>query len=76
MSKYWILAAILLPVIGGILTPFLPFKTRKTIMWHLETIMLMTSAVVWRLLSDGTTEVFHSVHFVEELSISFEIAGM
>lgn len=76
MSKYWILAAILLPIIGGILTPLLPFKNRKTMMWYLEAIMLITSAVVWRLLSDETTEVFHIVHFVEELSISFKIDGM
>lgn len=76
MSEYWILATILLPVIGGVLTPLLPFKNRKAMMWYLETVMLITSAVVWKLLLNGTTEVFHIIHFVENLSISFKIDGM
>lgn len=76
MSEYWILAAILLPVAGGVLTPLLPFKNRKTMMWYLEITMLITSAIVWKLLLNGTTEVFHIIHFVENLSISFKIDGM
>ena len=76
MSEYWILATILLPIIGGVLIPFLPFKNRKTMMWYLETIMLVTSAIVWKLILNGTTEVFHIVYFVENLSISFKIDGM
>lgn len=76
MSKYWILAAILTPIIGGILTPLIPFKTRKNMMWYLETIMLLTSAIVWKLILNGPTEVFHVIYFVEDLSISFKIDGM
>lgn len=76
MSEYWILATILLPMIGGTLTPFIPFKNRKVMMCYLEVIMLVTSAIVWKLLLNGTTEVFHIVHFVEDLSISFKIDGM
>ena len=76
MSEYWILAAILLPVIGGVLTPLLPFKNRKIMMWYLEAVMLAASAIVWKLILSGTTEVFHIVHFVEDLSISFKIDGM
>lgn len=76
MSEYWILATILLPIAGGVLTPLLPFKNRKTMMWYLEIIMLITSAIVWKLLLNGTTEVFHIIHFVENLSISFKIDGM
>lgn len=76
MSEYWILATIFLPIIGGVLTPLLPFQNRKTMMWYLETIVLATSALVWKLLLNGTTEVFHIIHFVEDLSISFKIDGM
>ena len=46
MSEYWILAAILLPIIGGVLTPLLPFKKRKGMMVYLELLMLATSAIV------------------------------
>ena len=76
MSEYWILAAILLPVIGGALTPFLPFQNRKMMLCYLEIITLTTSVIVWKLLLNGTTQVFHVIHFVEELSISFKIDGM
>lgn len=76
MSEYWILATIFLPIIGGVLTPLLPFKNRKVMMWYLEAIVLITSALVWKLLLNGTTEVFHIIHFVEDLSISFKIDGM
>lgn len=76
MSEYWILATIFLPIIGGVLTPLLPFQNRKTMMWYLEIIVLATSALVWKLLLNGTTEVFHIIHFVEDLSISFKIDGM
>ncbi len=76
MSEYWILATILLPIIGGVLTPLLPFKNRKTMMWYLEAIMLLTSAIVWKLILNGPTEVFHIIYFVEDLSISFKIDGV
>lgn len=76
MSEYWILAAILLPIIGGVLTPLLPFKNRKIMMYYLEIVMLITSAIVWKLILNGTTEVFHVIHFVEDLSISFKIDSM
>ncbi|MBD5552439.1 MAG: proton-conducting membrane transporter [Lachnospiraceae bacterium] len=76
MSEYWILATILIPIIGGILTPLIPFKKRRYMLWYLETIMLLTSAIIWKLILNGTTEVFHIIHFVEDLSISFKIDGM
>ena len=76
MSEYWILAAILLPITGGIVTPFIPFKNRKIMMVYLETVMAVTSVIVWKLVLNGTTEAFHVIHFVEELSISFKIDGM
>lgn len=76
MNKYFILAAILLPVIGGVLTPFLPFKNRKSMMWYLEAVVIATSVIVWGLLLNGTTEVFHVIYFVRDLSISFKIDGM
>ena len=76
MSEYWILAAILLPIFGGVLTLLIPFKNRKIMMVYLETVMAVTSVIVWKLVLNGTTEAFHVIHFVEELSISFKIDGM
>lgn len=76
MSQYWILVAILLPIIGGVLVPLFPFKKRNHMLFYLEVLTLITSGIVWGVLSGGTTEVFHVVHFVKDLSISFKIDGL
>ncbi len=76
MSQYWILVAILLPIIGGVATAILPFKKNKHMFLFIEAFMLVTSGIVWRLLLGGTTETFHVIHFVHELSLSFKIDGL
>ena len=76
MSQYWILAAILLPILGGVLIPLLPFKKRNAMLVYIELVVILTSVIAWLLVLGGATEVFHVVHFVNELSISFKIDGM
>lgn len=76
MSQYWILAAIALPILGGIGIPLLPFRKRSQMLAYIETVVAATSVIVWALLPGGTTETFHVVHFVNDLSISFKIDGM
>ena len=76
MNQYWILVAILLPMLGGVAVRFLPLKKKQHLYVFLETIMVLTSVIVWSLILGGTTEVFHVVHFVNDLSISFKIDGM
>ena len=76
MSQYWIIAAIALPILGGAAIPLLPFRSRRGMQWYVEAIVLITSAVVAGLLLGGTAEVFHVVHFVRNLSISFKIDGL
>ena len=76
MSQYWILAAILLPILGSLLIPLLPFSQKRGMYLYIEALVLTTSAIVWLLLLGGTTTVFSVVHFVNDLSISFKIDGM
>ena len=76
MSQYWILAAIVLPILGGIGIPLLPFGKRKQMQLYIGTVVLLTSCIVGALLLSGVTETFHVVHFVNDLSISFRIDGM
>ena len=76
MSQYWILVAILLPMIAGVSVRFIPFKKKQHFYIFLEAFMIITSLIVWGLLLSGTTEVFHVVHFVNDLSISFKIDGL
>ena len=76
MNQYWIIAAIALPILGAAAIPLLPFRSRKGMLWYIEAIVLLTSGIVGGLLLGGKTEVFHVVHFVQNLSISFKIDGM
>lgn len=76
MSQYWILVAILLPILGGIATRFIPFKRKNQMFLFVEVYTMITSFIVWGLLIGGTTEVFHVVHFINDLSISFKIDGL
>ncbi|MBR2045193.1 MAG: proton-conducting membrane transporter [Agathobacter sp.] len=76
MSQYWIIMAILLPIIGGVSVRFLPYKKKQELYIFLQAIMITTSLIVWGLILSGPTEVFHIVHFVNDLSISFKIDGL
>lgn len=76
MNQYFTLVAILLPVLGGIFIPIFPFKDRRRMQVYIETFLLVTSVLVWFLITGGKTEAFHVVYFVHELSISFKIDGM
>ena len=76
MRQLMVLAAMLLPVLGGVLVPVIPFKKRAHMMVFLETVMILTSVLVWGVLYGGVMEVFHVVYFVEGLSISFKIDGL
>ena len=76
MNQYWILAAILLPILGGAAVPLLPFRKRKHMLIYIEAVVLLTSGIVGSLLLGGKTTTFHVVHFVNNLSISFKIDGL
>lgn len=76
MSQYWILVAIILPIIGGVTAALIPFQKRHHRLFYLEIFTLLTSGIVCGLISGGKTEVFHVVHFVRDLSISFKIDGL
>ena len=76
MNHFWILAAIVLPVLGSIGIPALPFGKRRWMQIYIEAIVLLTSAIVVLLLRGGVTDTFHVVHFVNDLSISFKIDGL
>lgn len=76
MSQYWILVAIILPILGGVAVPLVPFKQRKHKLIFLEVVTILTSVIVWGVLSDGVADVFHVIYFIEGLSISFKVDGL
>ncbi len=77
MSQVLILAIIGLPVLGA-LPLLIPrfLKCRWMLLLYVEGIVLASSVLTWILLPRGTTEVFHLIHFVNNLSISFKMDGM
>lgn len=76
MNQYWILVAIILPILGGAAVAVVPFKKRTVKLIFLEIITILTSGIVWGILSGGVTDVFHVIYFIEGLSISFKVDGL
>lgn len=69
------LAAILIPIIGGALVIVLPFKKRAHMAVYLEIVVIITSLLVWLIISEGTRGRFPIVKFVNNLSLSLELDG-
>lgn len=75
MNPVMMLAAVLLPIIGGALVTVLPFKKRIQMEIYLETVVVLTSILVWAILSEGPGERFPIVKFVNNLSLSLRLDG-
>lgn len=76
MSQYWIMAAILLPILGGAAVFLLPFPSKKSMYIYLEVLTVLTSVLVWSILLSGKTEGFTVIHFMDDLKIAFRIDGL
>lgn len=70
------LAAVLLPIFGGVLVPLIPFKKRLHMAIYVEAIVLITSAIVAWLLFHRTDDIFTLFRFTGNLSISFRVDGL
>lgn len=75
MNPVMMLAAVLLPIIGGALVAVLPFKKRIQMEIYLEAVVVLTSILVWMILSEGPGERFPIVKFVNNLSLSLKLDG-
>lgn len=76
MNAGIMVAAILIPILCGILIPVLPFKNRRSMAIYVETITFLTSVLVWMLLffrPEGACVLFR---FTGNLSISFRLDGL
>lgn len=69
-------AAVLLPVVLGVVIPLIPFRTRKQRMWYVESIVLVTSILVWAILCSRPDGTFVLFRFTGNLSISFRLDGL
>lgn len=75
MNPVMMLAAILLPIIGGALVMVLPFKKRVQMAVYLECVVVLTSLLVWMILTERPGERFPIVKFVNNLSLSLKLDG-
>lgn len=76
MNPITILIAILTPLVGGVLVMFLPFKKRKYFEIFTESVVVLTSVLVFSMIIEKPSEPFVFVRFVNSLSISFHLDGM
>jgi len=76
MNQIVMFAVILLPMIGGVLIPILPFKKRTPMLIYIELLTLVNSALVFLMLSNHPTETFTLFRFSGNLSVTFHLDGM
>ncbi len=76
MKPVMILIAILFPLAGGALIMLLPFKKRRQFEIFTESIVVLTSAIVFFLITKRPEEPFILIRFFNNLSISFALDGM
>lgn len=69
-------AVILIPILGGILIPVLPFRKRRHMEIFLETVVVLNSILVWSMLINSPEESFVLANFTGNLSIAFKVDGM
>lgn len=76
MNEYFFFVVILLPIIGGALLAFITFKKRKHLCIYIESIILLTSVLVFALILNKPEEAFRFIKFTGNISISFKMDGL
>lgn len=76
MKPSLLLIAILLPVIGGAVLPFLPFPSRKWQQVYMEGITILTSLVLLGLIIGSPQGSFQAVNLAGALEITFYMDGL
>lgn len=76
MSEIFMLFVILLPLFGGILVPLLSFKSRRVMLIYMETVVILTSVLVFLILINQPEEALTVFRFTGNLSITLRIDGL
>lgn len=75
MSEVFMLFAILLPLFGGILVPLFSFHSRRAMLIYMETVVILTSVLVFLLLLNRPEDTLTVFRFTGNLSITLRIDG-
>lgn len=76
MPSFVLPIAIALPVLGGAILPLLPFKKNRSMHFYVETVVILTSILVFCILFNAPKETMNLIHFFGDLSISFKLDGL
>lgn len=76
MNPIMMLVVIIIPILGGGLLPLIPFRSRNQMKVYLETVVILTSLLVYSLLANRPGVPLDVVHFTNDLTISFRVDGM
>lgn len=76
MPSYILPIAIALPVLGGALVPVLPFQKKRSMHIYVESVVVLTSILVFFILFNPPGETMNLIHFFGDLSISFQLDGL
>lgn len=75
MNPVAMLIAILIPILGSLPVLLVPFKKRTHMLIYLETVVVVTSLLVWSILAARPQEAIPVVKFVNNLSLSLRLDG-
>lgn len=70
------ITVVLLPILGGILIPMLPFRNRRNMLWYIEALVLINSILVVTMLFFQPEEAFVLFRFTGNLRVSFHLDGL
>ena len=76
MSTSILLIIILLPIIGGLAEGLIPFKERTARNIFIETVVLITSILVWVTIINKPTGTLEVLKFTGDLVFAFKMDGL
>lgn len=76
MNSYFLVVAILFPLIGGAFLPMVPWKTKRTQYIYIEGITILTSLLVLSLILWTPQESFRFANLAGPLEITFHMDGL
>ncbi len=76
MNEIMLLFVVIIPFIGGILIPLIPWKNRKIMCIFIEAVVLVNSVLVWLLLTNRPQESMTLLKFTGNLSVTLHVDGL
>ena len=76
MNEVFMFLVILIPVLGGILIPFIPFKKRNHMLIYTELVVIVNTFLVWMLLFNRPENGFTLMKITGDLTIRFKLDGL